>query len=190
MNNIILASDSLGRKKLFKEHFNDDFKISVSHIDETKIKAADPYQLVQKLAILKARKVAQVYKTDYVLGFDTLVLCEDEVLGKPRDKMEAREILRRISGKEQRVITGYAIVNMQLQKEVNDFCETVLFLKEMDDAFIYDYVDNHPVTRYAGGYGVQDKDHLVDIISGDMDTIIGAPMSVILEHLKNMGFSQ
>ncbi len=187
MNDIILASDSMGRKKLFKEYFGDNFKISVSHIDETKIKADDPYLLVKKLALLKARKVAQVYKNDYVMGFDTLVLCEGEILGKPHDKMEAREILARISGKEQSVVSGYAIVHMGKNLEVNDFAETKLLLKAMDDQFIFEYVENHPVTRFAGGYGVQDNDHLVELISGDMDTVIGAPMKIIMEEISRLG---
>lgn len=184
MNEIILASDSMGRKKLFKEAFGDNFRISVSHIDETKIKADDPYLLVKKLALLKARKVAQVYKDDYVLGFDTLVLCEGEILGKPHDKMEAREILTRISGKEQNVVSGYAIVHLAKDIEINDYAETRLLLKFMDEQFIFEYVEKHPVTRYAGGYGVQDHDHLVEILSGDMETVIGAPMQHIRRELR------
>ncbi len=187
MNKIILASGSIGRKRLFRRDFGDAFRISVSHIDEDKIHAQNPEELVKKLAFLKAHKVAIVYKDDYVIGFDTIVLCEGKIIGKPRNKMEARDVLRSLSGKPQTVISAYAILQLEKEIKIIDIAKTELILKEMDDAFIYEYTDSHPVTRYAGGYGVQDHDGLVDILDGDMDTIIGAPMTRIRAELEKLG---
>ena len=187
MNKIILASGSIGRKKLFRRDFGNTFRISVSHIDEDKIHAKDPEELVKKLAFLKAHKVAIVYKNDYVAGFDTIVLCEGKVLGKPRNKMEAREILRSISGKKQTVISGYAILHLDKELKIIDLAKTELILKEMDEAFIYEYTDTHPVTRFAGGYGVQNHDDLIKILEGDMDTVIGAPMAKIRSEFTRLG---
>lgn len=187
MNKIVLASASIGRKKLFTHYFG-DFTVSASNIDESRIKDDDPVQLVRKLSLLKARMVAKYYKNDFVMGFDTLVLCEGQVLGKPATKEEARQILAYLSGKDQSVISGYAIINHEIEMEECGYGETVLRMKELSEEFINDYVENHPVTRFVGGYGVQDKDDLIEIISGDMDTVIGAPMSEVIRKLREHGY--
>jgi len=102
--------------------------------------------------------------------------------------MDAIRILKSIRGKRQSVLTGYAIVNKVLQLEINDEVETVLCMRDLSDEFIESYVKNHPVTKFAGGYGVQDNDQLIEILSGDFDNVIGAPMRAIINHLKDLGY--
>lgn len=186
MNNIVLASQSVGRKKLFHQYF-EDFKISVSNIDESKIRIPDPHDLVKRLAYLKTAAVAKFYHDDFVMGFDTLVLCENQVLGKPKTKEEAKETLRFLSGKYQSVITGYCIINGDRHIEINDRAETTLHFATLTEDFIQKYCEEHPVTRFAGAYAVQDHDAFVHIENGTMDNVVGAPMDVIVKYLQDWG---
>ncbi len=188
MNEIVLASASLGRKKLFQQHFN-HFITSISNIDETRIKTDDPRELTKKLALLKAKSISRFYDNDFVIGFDTVVVCEDKILGKPQNKNEAREILKFLSGKKQTVITGFSIIHKQKNISVSECAETTLLFKKLDNKFIEEYTQNHPVTKFAGGYGVQDKDDLIQIIEGDFDNVIGAPMKPIISTLLSSGLS-
>lgn len=184
MNRIVLASASIGRKKLFQEAFT-DFVTSVSNIDESRIKMDDPRELTKRLALLKARTISKFYPDDFVIGFDTVVVCDNQVVGKPKDKDEAKAFLKFLSGKKQSVITGFCILNQKRTVEIVDSDETILHFRELDDAFINDYVSRKPVTKFAGAYGVQDDDDFIDIEEGDFDNVVGAPMHKILGFLKD-----
>lgn len=186
MSRIILASKSIGRKGLF-EKYNLDFEIQVSDFDESSITNNNPVELVQKLALEKARLVAKDFPDDYVIGFDTVVLYGGEILGKPATKAEAKIVLKSLSGQKQSVVSGFAIVNNARGIVIKDFEETVLLLKAMTDDFIDEYVQTHEVTRYAGGYGVQDHDNMIEILSGSFDNVIGAPMASLLGYLGAFG---
>jgi septum formation protein len=186
MNEIILASASIGRKKLFEQYFT-TFQTQVSHIDESQLSITKPRELTETLALLKARKVASMFPDDYVFGFDTVVACEGHILGKPADIKEAKKILRFLSGKHQAVYSGYAVIRNAGHIEISGVGETVLYFMELSDEYIDHYVVNHPVTRFAGGYGVQDNDQLIKIISGTMDTVVGAPMQEMIDRLGSVG---
>jgi septum formation protein len=186
MNEIILASASIGRKKLF-DHYFTSFRTYVSDIDESRITAPNAVVLTEKLAILKAKEVSKISPDVYFFGFDRVVTGEDRFLGNPADTEEAKKILRFLSGKNQLVHSGYSIIQKSKGIEISGVGETVLFFKELSGEFINHYVMNHPVTRFAGGYGVQDNDNLIDIISGDMDTVVGAPMTEVIGRLREIG---
>ena len=186
MSALILASQSWGRKRLFERDFT-RFEIQVSDVDESVIPPLDPAHLTEQLALLKAKAVANHYPTGWVCGFDTVVSCEGKILGKPVDLDEARSILRFLSGKNQSVFSGYAVIHRSGAFEVSGFTETVLHFARLTDDWIEDYIHHHPVTRFAGGYGVQDKDELVNIVSGELDTIVGASMTAVKNELRRAG---
>lgn len=186
MNNIILASQSIGRKALFEGQFN-RFEIQVSDIDESRIDTSDPAKLTEELAFLKAEAVSAVYPSDFVIGCDTVVACEGNILGKPRDIGHAKEMLRYLSGKEQSVFSGYAVFHQTKNLKVSGYAETLLTFKKLSEPFIEEYVKTHPVTRFAGGYGIQVNDEFIDIIRGTFDTIVGAPMDEIVRVLLENG---
>jgi septum formation protein len=185
MNRIVLASASIGRRELFEKYFG-AFDICVSDFDEESVRESDPHKLAEKLALGKARSVARLFNRSYVMGFDTIVLCEGKMLGKPADKNDAIKMLKSISGKKQSVISGFAIINKSEDIEITGNEETVLVLKKMSDSFIENYVVRNEVTRFAGGYGVQDNDRLIEIISGSFENVIGAPMELLLEHCRKL----
>jgi septum formation protein len=187
MDRIILASASSGRRQLFDKYFK-EFTVSISDFDETAVNSGSPSELTRLLALGKAQEVSGKYPSDFVTGFDTLVVCEGRILGKPADKGEAKEILRFLSGRPQSVFSGYAVINRGRGISFSGAAETILDFKKIDGNFIEDYVSSHPVTRYAGAYAVQEKDELVSIISGSFDNVIGAPMEELLECLLKSGF--
>lgn len=178
MSEIVLASASIGRKRLFERDFG-EFLVAVSDFDESAVEHSDPAELVKKLALSKARIVARDHPSDIVCGFDTVVLFDGEVLGKPATADEAREMLRRESGAEQTVLSGYAVIFRDQGFETNGVVSATLRMKPLTAEFIEHYAANHPVTRYAGGYGAQDSDELIELIDGDMDVVIGAPMDIV-----------
>jgi septum formation protein len=186
MDRIVLASASTGRKTLFEKYFT-SFIISVSDFDENSVSDGDPAELTRLLALNKTRLVSQRFPSDFVAGFDTVVVCEGKILGKPSGPDEAGEILRFLSGKSQSVLSGYSIINRNRNIEISGVGVTVLDFKRMDEEFIKDYIYNNPVTRYAGGYAVQDKDGLVEIVSGSFENVIGAPMDELVGCLRKAG---
>jgi septum formation protein len=189
MNEIILASASIGRKRLFQQYFS-HFITSPSHIDETKVKLDDPRELTKKLAFFKSMAISKFYQNDFVIGLDTVVVCEGKIVGKPKDLPEAKEMLRFLSGKRQSVITGFCIINRAKDIIINEYAETVLYFKQLSDDFIEVYVKSHPVTKFAGGYAAQDNDDFIDIEHGDIENVIGAPMEMIITILREHGISK
>jgi|GEM_PF-818329 len=181
-NRLILASASIGRKMLF-EAMIQDFTIVVSNVDEKQFSHEDPRELPRHLAQAKAEAVAQSYPDDWVMAFDTLVLCENRLIGKPSSKEEAKTMLRFLSGKRQSVISGYAFVHAHKNIHESGKEETILHFAELTDDFIENYVNTHPVTRFAGGYAIQNDDQFITIEKGSFDVIVGAPMKKVREFL-------
>ena len=102
---LILASGSPRRRELMSL-ITPDYTVITSDVDETKIAADSPAHLAKALATAKARAVAEENPDDVVCGFDTVVECEGEVFGKPKDEADAVRMLRALSGREHRVHTG------------------------------------------------------------------------------------
>ena len=105
---LILASGSPRRRELMSL-ITPDYTVITSDVDETKIAADSPAHLAKALATAKARAVAEGNPDDVVCGFDTVVECEGEVFGKPKDEADAVRMLRALSGREHRVHTGVCI---------------------------------------------------------------------------------
>ena len=105
---LILASGSPRRRELMSL-ITPDYTVITSDVDETKIAADSPAHLAKALATAKARAVAEKNPDDVVCGFDTVVECEGEVFGKPKDEADAVRMLRALSGREHRVHTGVCI---------------------------------------------------------------------------------
>lgn len=188
-NRIILASASIGRKMLFEQSIR-DFVIEVSSVDEEKFSHEDPRELPRILAEAKGKEVSQRFPDDYVFAFDTIVLCEGKIIGKPKDKEEARAFLRFLSGKRQSVISGYAFFHHNKNIAESGSEETILSFAPLSEEFIETYVNTHPVTRFAGGYAIQNDDQFIHIEKGSFDVIVGAPMDKVIAFLKKEGLEK
>ncbi|MGL4394305.1 MAG: Maf family protein [Brevinema sp.] len=180
MKNIILASGSEGRRELFEREF-EEFEVIVSGCEEDDLLHLPPKEMVQALAERKAQSISKDRPHDFVCAFDTMVECEGQVLGKPVDLDDARKMFEHLNNKEQIVWTGYAIAH---EGELFSGVDHAVLVLQMDQTDIDHYIQTHPVTRFAGGYAIQKKDTNVIVTSGSMDTIIGAPMHLVIDFIN------
>ena len=172
---LILASGSPRRRELMSL-ITPDYTVITSDVDETKIAADSPAHLAKALATAKARAVAEENPDDVVCGFDTVVECEGEVFGKPKDEADAVRMLRALSGKTHQVHTGVCIAKGDRVEHFVDSCKVTFFpLSEEEIDF---YASTKEPYDKAGAYAIQGRAALwLDRIEGDYYTIMGLPVS-------------
>ncbi|MCU9811334.1 MULTISPECIES: Maf family protein [Paraclostridium] len=182
--NIILASGSPRRKEIL-ENTNLKFSVITSDIDEIIFENEEPIQLVLRLAFEKCMSVAQNNPSDLVIGADTIVVLDNEILGKPKNEEEAFKTLSKLSNREHQVITGMSIVNLENEKKLVDYAISNVKFKKLTDQDIKDYISTKECLDKAGSYGIQGYGALlVEEIKGDYFNIVGLPISKLSDILK------
>ncbi len=181
MKKIILASSSPRRQELLKL-LDYPFEVCVESVEEIIDKSISPEENVQNLAKLKAGAVAKKYRSQWVIGADTMVCLDDHILGKPQDEVQAKEILKLLSGRRHRVITGVALIKGD---EVIKFCETTYVkMKVLSDVEIDEYIATKESIDKAGAYGIQGKGAIfIEGIEGDYYNVVGLPIHQIYKRL-------
>ncbi|MEG0050556.1 MAG: Maf family protein [Terrisporobacter sp.] len=183
---MILASKSPRRREIL-ENTKVKFSIQDSQIDEVMIENEPPKETVMRLAYEKALKVANDNKDALVIGADTIVVIDDTILGKPKDEAEAYNMIKLLSGKTHNVITGFALINLSLDKKVIDYELSTVTFKELSEESIKDYIKTNESLDKAGAYGIQGYGSLlVKEIQGDYFNIVGLPISKISNALKEI----
>lgn len=190
MNNIkiILASASPRRKELLTQ-IGVKFEIMISD-KETDIDSSNPVKACEKQAMQKAldieEKAALKYKEDYIIiAADTIVALEDTILGKPKDKEDARLMLERISGKKHKVYTAVCVFNSRLKTHKSFVEETAVEVAELSKEDIDFYLSDDEAYDKAGAYAIQGLfSRYIVGIEGDYYNVIGLPVGrVYREHL-------
>ncbi|MED0655974.1 MULTISPECIES: Maf family protein [Anoxybacillus] len=183
---LVLASSSPRRKQLLRM-LGLPFDILVSDVDELFDAELSPSEIVQQLAHKKANAVWQQKKDACVIGADTIVVCEGEVLGKPTSEQDAFRMLKRLSGTTHEVWTGVAICT---EKECVTFAEkTDVTFWPLTDEDIWAYIATKEPLDKAGAYGIQERGALfVKKIDGDYFSVVGLPIARIARELKKFGF--
>jgi len=184
MKKIILASNSPRRKELMK--FLDlDFDIISSDIEEIINPKLEHEDLVMDLAFQKAYSIFKDNKDAIVLGFDTLVIIDDFVLGKPKDEEEAKVFLNILSNRTHRVITGCTILTSGYSKSF--YSDALVHFVKLSEEEIDDYIKTKEPMDKAGAYGIQGHgSKFVHSIKGDYFTIMGFPVSMVYQELKTI----
>ena len=181
---IILASCSQRRRELMTL-MGLDFAIIPSGADEHIDKYNDPAEFVKELAYRKAAFVAQEHKDACVIGADTIVVLDGEIIGKPRDEADARTILRRLSGKKHTVYTGLAV--MRGEKLLLDYDTTDVTFTPLTDEEIANYVATGDPLDKAGAYGIQGIFCVhIERIEGSYFTVIGLPVHKLYRMLNEL----
>lgn len=177
---IVLASQSPRRKQLLA-YIVDDFDIAVADIDESPLLEESPFDYVSRLAKSKAAKVHEQGNADaIVIGSDTTVVCDNEILGKPVDLNDSLQILKKLSGRTHQVMTSFCIIKDQ-HVVVEVVTTDVLFKALTDDEIIRYWQTQEPADK-AGSYAIQGiGGKFVTRISGSVSAVIGLPL-VELEH--------
>ncbi|HOO43836.1 MAG TPA: Maf family protein [Bacillota bacterium] len=184
MKKIILASNSPRRRELMK-NLGYDFEIIASDIEEVLDPKMEHDDLVMDLAFQKAYSIFKDHRDAIVIGFDTLVVIDDFVLGKPKDKEEAKLYLSLLSGRTHRVVTGCTILTTGFSKSF--ISDALVTFNQMTEKEIVDYIETGEPMDKAGAYGIQGHGaKFVKGINGDYFTIVGFPISKVYKELKKL----
>ena len=187
MKPIILASASPRREELLKK-LKLEFTVDPSNYEEDLTLPLLPHKLAQFLSRKKAEEVGNRYSNHLIIGADTLVILGGEVLGKPKDKAEARSMLEKLSGSTHSVITGFTIIDTEINKRHSDSVETQVTFKKLTQKQINDYLETNDSLDKAGAYAIQEKgDEFVEKINGDYDNVVGLPIKEVKKVLKHLG---
>lgn len=182
--NIILASASPRRKEIL-ENINVKFDIVKSDIDEVILEDELPPQVVMRLAFEKSMDVAKSNQESLVIGADTIVVFNNKVLGKPKDKEDARNTIRLLSGNTHEVITGISLINLSANKKIIDYVVSKVKFKDLSEDDINDYINTGESLDKAGAYGIQGYGSLlIEEIQGDYFNIVGLPISKLSDLVK------
>ena len=179
--NLILASASPRRQELLKL-FGIPFTVKVADIDETMDPGKLPYDEVARVSRKKALAIPRGPE-DVVIAADTIVVCQDQVLGKPRSEAHAREMLRLLSGRDHQVMTGCTVLR-------GDTCETFtevtdLHFRPLRESEIDRYVASGEPMDKAGSYGIQGGAALFcERMVGDYYNVMGLPVCRLGEVLR------
>ncbi|MBE7035862.1 MAG: septum formation inhibitor Maf [Ruminococcaceae bacterium] len=175
---VVLASGSPRRRELL-EQIGLSFTVVPSQADESIAEDLSPAFAVQSLSLLKAADVAKTQPEDaLIIGADTVVVLEEEILTKPQDAQEATEMLRRLSGRSHSVLTGVTVFRRKDGKSVSVTEETQVYFKSLSEDEIASYVATKEPLDKAGSYGIQGLGGLfIEKIEGDYYNVVGLPLT-------------
>lgn len=188
MKQIVLASSSPRRSDLLRQ-IGITFEIVPPDVDESRYAfGGDPAGTAERLALAKAKSVVGRVDTRgrLVLGADTVVLFEAQVIGKPTDAEDAFAMLQKLSGRSHRVLTGFGLLDPGTNRAVTGHEWTTVFMRELTDAEIRAYVDTGEPLDKAGSYGAHALGAgLVTRVEGCFYNVIGLPLARLLMTLEN-----
>lgn len=184
MEPLVLASGSPRRAEILRA-VGWAFETSPADVDETVRAGEPPEEYVRRLAREKAEAVARTRLFGLVLGADTTVVVEGEILGKPRDEEEAAEMLRRLAGRWHEVLTGVALVRAETGRAAVGLERTRVRFAETTEEEIAWHVRTGELLDKAGAYAIQGRAALfIEAIEGDYWNVVGLPVRLVYELVK------
>ena len=182
---LILASASPRRAELLRQ-LQPDFQIVPGDTTEIFDYQLSPLELCQLNAHRKARAVAKKIPDAFVLGADTLVFLDREIMGKPRALADARRMLARLQGRTHQVVTGVSLIHLRGHRERLFAESTDVMFRPLDERQISDYLSKiYPLDK-AGAYAIQEHgDMIVSEISGSFSNVVGLPVERVGKELKS-----
>lgn len=188
MKKIILASASPRRSDLLKQ-IDLEFEVVPSTYQENKPLNLQPEALTEEFARGKAQEVASRVACGLVIGADTTVVLNGEILGKPHSPKEAFEMLRKLSGVEHQVITGLAVIDTEKGEVQSTHSITKVWFSEITDKEINSYIKTGEPLDKAGAYGIQGPGALfVKKIEGCYFNVVGLPLAELGRILTKLGY--
>ncbi|HWS53341.1 MAG TPA: Maf family protein [Pyrinomonadaceae bacterium] len=181
---LVLASSSPRRAEILRA-VGWAFEVSPAGVDESLREGEAPEAYVRRLALEKAGAVARARLFGLVLGADTTVVVEGEILGKPRDEEEAARMLRRLAGRWHEVLTGVALVRAESGATAAGVERTRVRFAEMSEEEIGWHVRTGDLLDKAGAYAIQGRAALfIEAIEGDYWNVVGLPVRLVYELAK------
>lgn len=185
---LILASSSPRRKELL-ERLGIEFEVIPSLMDEVYRDGESPKDFALRASTEKALAVASGLSSDsVVIGADTIVVVDGEILGKPQDIEDAKSMLEKISGREHNVITGFSIVKPKDQILHREYVESRVKIKTLAPWEIEGYIKTREPMDKAGAYGAQGIGaFMIEQIQGSYTNVVGLPISQLIDMLTRLG---
>jgi septum formation protein len=184
---LILASNSPRRRELMRQ-IGLDFRVDPADVDESVFPGESPGGYAVRVALDKARAAAARAGTGIVIAADTIVVLDDEILGKPADPGDAERMLKLLSGNVHRVITGLAVMDAATGKVLTRTSITRVWFRSLAPHEIISYIATGEPLDKAGAYGIQERGALlVDKIDGCYFNVVGLPLSLLGELLLSFG---
>jgi septum formation protein len=185
---LILASKSPRRCELLKR-IGLDFDVVPHRVDEGDlIQGECPREHVLRLSEAKASDVGNRYPDRWVIGADTLVYVDGALLGKPKNREEAMEMLGRLNGKEHGVLTGFSVNHLGRGKRDHEAVQTSVKVKPLTETEMRWYVQTGEPFDKAGGYGIQGiGSFMIESIRGSYTNVVGLPVCELVQMLSRLG---
>ena len=193
---MILASSSPRRRELLSE-LGVDFRIIKPDVDESRLSGEDPYDYVRRLSVTKAQAVAeQVKEPTTILAADTIVIAANtigvddggDILGKPFDADDARQMLQRLRGNSHSVCTAFTLMRVGPNSaQITDMIKTIVTMRNYTDAEIDAYIASGDPFDKAGSYAIQNTEfNPVASIEGDYNNVVGLPLDAVKMALEQL----
>ena len=187
---IILASASPRRVELLASA-GVEFEVVAGDVPEEALPGELPEDFVVRLARAKALDVAGKVGGRFFIGADTVVVCDGEIMGKPRDGADAQRMLFKLSSVAHAVITGFAIYDRERDDAVAEAVTTRVYFKHLREEEIRAYIATGCPFDKAGAYAIQGgAAHMVQRIDGSYTNVVGLPLCEVVEALRRVGALQ
>jgi septum formation protein len=184
---IILASASPRRMELLASA-GIVFDVIPGNVPEEPLPGELPVDHVIRLARDKAYEVATRVEGKFFIGADTIVVCDGEIMGKPRDAADAERMLRKLSGIPHEVITGFAVYDKVRDSLFCDAVTTRVYFKRLCGKEVMEYVATGCPMDKAGAYAIQGgAAHMVERIEGSYTNVVGLPLCEVIATLRRIG---
>ncbi len=186
---VVLASQSKQRKALM-DSLGIEYVVSPADVDEKAITHPDPYVRAQMVAEAKARKVAPQFPDACIISADTFLLYGAECLEKPKSKVEAKEMLQKVAGKEVLTISGVCCLFTNTDELFSQSITTICLFRELTTKQINHYVKHNSVTEWSGGFSpaYHAGAALIADVSGSLTSFThGLPMELVAPQLQKAG---
>jgi septum formation protein len=188
----ILASASPRRRNLLTKA-GYCFEVIPSNVNESAYEkdGVSSEEHTKILALAKAKDVSARFPNAVVMGSDTVVDRDGEIIGKPDDAEHAEEITRKLFSKPHKVITGLALMCIEKNIEIVEADTTIVYPRQLTENQITDHITNGQWEGKAGAYGIQETgDEFVERIEGSFTNVMGLPMELVEHLLKELGIQQ
>lgn len=183
---IYLASKSPRRQQLLKQ-LEIRYETIVPNITE-ELNEKNPARLAVKIARDKVMSVKKKIKNGIIIGVDTIVVVDNSILGKPKNKADAYKMMKRLSGRAHRVISGLYMLRLPENKFYQIAEQTVVRFRRLSKSIIVDYINTREPYDKAGAYGIQGKaGSFIESINGCYYNVVGLPITKLLDGLKKIG---
>lgn len=183
---LVLASAS-PRRKLLLEQAGLPFKAAAAEIAEN-TDGGEPSGIACRLARQKSEEVHRALPGLWILGADTVVVLEKTILGKPANREDARDMLKRLSGRDHQVITGFSILAPSGEEVHTEPASTIVRFKKLDSVEVEGYLDTGEPFGKAGSYAIQGIGaFLVEYIRGSYTNVVGLPLCALIRALVSVG---